>query len=358
MRRRRAIWVQIGLVSAAAAAAVVPTPASLVERLYARGVYPPLQRVLTTMSNLTELALFDGLVVVVVAGLVGLAVARLRRGRRRRLRTAGRIAADLIVAAAVAYLAFLALWGLNYRRLSVRHTVDFDATRVNAASLERTLDLATRELNRLSPAAHADDWPPLAAVPDRLGAAFAAAQADLGHGRAAVPGRPKRTLLSYYFVRAAIDGMTDPFALEVLLNRDVLPFERPFVVAHEWGHLAGYAVESEASFLAWLTCMRGDAQAQYSGWLALFLHLAGDVPPDTYRAAVERLDEAPRANLQAIVRRVTGSVPVVRDTTRRVYDRFLRANRQPSGVRSYDEVVSLIVGTRFDPYFRPVRRPS
>ena len=34
--------------------------------------------------------------------------------------------------------------------------------------------------------------------------------------------------------------------------------ERPFVIAHEWAHLAGYADESEANFVAWLTCRRAD----------------------------------------------------------------------------------------------------
>jgi hypothetical protein len=37
---------------------------------------------------------------------------------------------------------------------------------------------------------------------------------------------------------------------------DLLPFEKPFVAAHEWAHLAGYADESEASFVGWLTCVR------------------------------------------------------------------------------------------------------
>ncbi len=60
-----------------------------------------------------------------------------------------------------------------------------------------------------------------------------------------------------YFRKAAIDGMTDPFFLEIILNPDVLPLERPFVLAHEWAHLAGYADESEANFVAWLTCIRG-----------------------------------------------------------------------------------------------------
>ena len=210
-------------------------------------------------------------------------------------------------------------------------------------------------MNRLAPVSHAAPWPGLAELPRALGPAFADAQADLGQG-GAVPGRPKWTLLSWYFSRAAIDGMTDPFALEVLLNREVLPFERPFVVAHEWGHLAGFAAESEASFAGWLTCLRGGPQAQYSGWLALWLHLLGDVPAADAREHLTRLDERPREDLRAIVRRVSGSAPVVRETARRVYDRFLKANRLPSGVKSYDEVVTLIVGTRFEAGFRPVRR--
>ena len=39
--------------------------------------------------------------------------------------------------------------------------------------------------------------------------------------------------------------MVNPFGLEVLINPDILPIERPYVVAHEWGHIAGWALESE-----------------------------------------------------------------------------------------------------------------
>ena len=132
----------------------------------------------------------------------------------------------------------------------------------------------------------------------------------------------------------------------MLVNSEVLPFERPFIVAHEWGHLAGYAAESEASFLGWVTCLHGDEQAQYSAWLSFFLRLSTDVPPADYRAAVARLDAQPRADLGAIVARVRRSQPVVRAAAERVYDRFLKANRLAAGVRSYDEVVTLVVGTR------------
>src|SRR5215510_11427393 len=69
---------------------------------------------------------------------------------------------------------------------------------------------------------------------------------------------------------ADVAGMTDPYFLETFVASDLLPFERPFVVAHEWGHLAGFADEGDANFLAWLTCLHGTPAHQYSGWLSLY----------------------------------------------------------------------------------------
>jgi hypothetical protein len=65
-----------------------------------------------------------------------------------------------------------------------------------------------------------------------------------------------------YFKAAGVEGMTDPFFLETLVAGDLLPFERPFVIAHEWSHLAGFANEGEANFLGWLTCMKGSEDAR------------------------------------------------------------------------------------------------
>src|SRR5438067_1029580 len=71
-----------------------------------------------------------------------------------------------------------------------------------------------------------------------LQAAFARAQRDLGASGLARPAEPKHTWLDVYFKRAAVDGMTDPFFLETLVASDLLTIEQPFVVAHEWAHLA------------------------------------------------------------------------------------------------------------------------
>ena len=59
-------------------------------------------------------------------------------------------------------------------------------------------------------------------------------------------------LLATTFPWAAVDGMVNPFGLEVVINPEVLPFERPFVLAHEWAHLAGLPTRAKpASWGCW-----------------------------------------------------------------------------------------------------------
>ena len=82
-----------------------------------------------------------------------------------------------------------------------------------------------------------------------------------------MPGAPKWSLLQPYFRWAAIDGMTDPFLPEVIVNDDLLPMEWPVMVAHEWGHLAGLAHEAEASYFGWRMCQAGNEQTRYSASL-------------------------------------------------------------------------------------------
>jgi hypothetical protein len=173
----------------------------------------------------------------------------------------------------------------------------------------------------------------------------------------AAPGRLKWTLLGAYFRWTSVDGMVNPFALEVLANPDLLPFERPFVAAHEWGHLAGFADESDANFVGWLTCLRAEPPAQYSGWLYLYWQILGEVSAADRAQLTKAIDEGPRRDVDAIVQRLRrGQLPLLRNASWLVYDQYLRANRVEEGIRSYGEVVTLILRARFETGWVPVRR--
>jgi hypothetical protein len=338
----------VALVAIAAAAAVVPLPPDRIEHLYSRGVYPAVQQKLTLATNTVPIALFDVAIALLLLALVSASILRVRRMGVRR--AAGRTLVTLIRVCAVIYLAFLALWGLNYRRVPLEQKLDYDRARMTRDSVLEFANRAAEAINSGYQPAHASR-----VELSELGYHFRDAESKLGSGGATVPGIPKRSLLSLYFRRAAIDGMTDPIFLEIIINPDVLDIERPMVVAHEWGHLAGYANESEANFIAWLTCVRGNALAQYSAWLSAYEHAVRALPRQE-RPRVTPLEPGPREDLRAMAARYARSSPIVRQAAERVYDDYLRANRVPEGIGSYDAVLRLMVGTRFDRDWIPAMR--
>ena len=335
------------LLLTAAAAALAPLPAALVERMYSTGAYPALQRLLTSFSNRISVALIDVLLVAAVLWLAFLAAGA------RRLFGSGpawgiwRLIGRTVVPAAALYLGFLALWGFNYRRLPLEAKLAFDPQEVTPDAGRVLASTAVLRVNALHDGAHVAGWPAEGAVDTSLAKAFSAVERDVGASGATVPGRPKRTLLDWYFRPAGVAGMTDPFFLETLVASDLLPFERPFVVAHEWSHLAGFADEGEANFIGWLTCVHGAAPAQYSGWLFLYSELAGGLPRRDRAELAARLDSGPREDLRAVAERQAHNVsPKVSAAGWRVYDQYLKANRVDAGAASYAQVVRLVLGTK------------
>lgn len=321
----------------------MPLPAPAIERWYTEGLYPRLQRGLTSFSNLVPFPLFDALCVLAVVALALLVYRSVHAaGWGKGILRSGRIS---IVAGAALYLVFLFTWGLNYRRLPLTEKLAFDRARATPEAADRLAESTVASLNRFYIAAHGN--------PTTLAALATAFQSALDglHGPRIVPGRPKMTLLGGYFHNAAIAGMTDPFFLETLIAPDLLDVERPFVIAHEWGHLAGYADESEANFVAWLTCMRGGDAAQYSAWLAILGHM-----PSRNRDVLNGLAIGPRIDIYAMSVRYNSTPRVLRLAAREGYDKYLKANRVAKGVASYDSVVELILGTTFDAAGGPVLR--
>ena len=351
-------WLQALIIVAAVAAGLAPISATSIERVFSTGAYPQLQRILTPLPNLAPFAIFDVLTVAAALALIVLIVRGVGHARRERtIRPLAAVLRRLLVAGAVVYLAFLALWGFNYRRVPMaqRLVLERDAPTTDAVV---ALGLqAVGRLNELHSDAHRGGWnePPWYHEP--LLRAFVDVQHRLSDAPPAVPGHLKPSLYGPYFRWTSVDGMVNPFALEVLRNPDLLPFERPMVAAHEWAHLAGYAHESEANFVGWLTCVRADVPSQYSGWLHLYWQIGGELASDHRARLWEALAAGPRGDIQAMIERVQrGQLPLLRNVSWRVYDQYLRANRVQEGIRSYGEVITLILRARFEDGWTPVRQ--
>jgi hypothetical protein len=352
-------WIAGALVVAiAAAAAVVPLQPGDVERWYSTGVYPWWQPLLTHATNHVPFAVFD-VIVAIAVGLSGgwLLVGPFFASPGTRLRALAVGFGRVAVAGAVVYLWFLLAWGLNYRRVPMRERLDVRSGAAPTDAVEALARRAVDALNTTYAPAHAAGWPREPHAGQPLRDAFARTQRLIVDAVPAEPGRLKTTVFGPYFRWTGVDGMVNPLALEVLANPDLLPFETPFVAAHEWAHLAGFADESEANFVGWLTCVRGDVSSQYSGWLFLYWQLASEVRPATRTALAASLEAGPRADIEAIADRLRrGQLPPLREASWAMYDQYLKANRVEAGVRSYGLVVTLLVQARFTGEWEPVRR--
>jgi hypothetical protein len=347
----------IVVVALAVLAGLAPIDPRLVERWYSTGIYPVIQGLVTPVTNLVPFAVLDVLLVVGVCTVVAMLVRSIVQVRRtRKWRPILATMVRLVTLSALVYLTFLVIWGLNYRRVSMTDRLVLDRT----ASAQAILDLgrtSVEQLNALHSAAHAEGWRTSPWREHRLRDAYTSVLTRLSDAVPAVPGRLKLSLLGPYFRWTSVDGMINPFGLEAIANPDLLPFERPFVAAHEWAHLAGYADESEASFVGFLTCIRAATPAAYSGWLFLYWQIDAEIGSADRRHLAAALQDGPRRDIAAIAERLrSGQVPLLRDAGWRVYDQYLKANRVEEGVRNYGLVLTLLTRARFDDGWKPVRQ--
>ena len=341
----RGVWWRAVLPALAGLMAVAPLPRASVERVYAAGLYPVIQPLVTGTTNRLPFAVLDVMLLLAAAWLVWRTVTRLRAAGVPWTRRLLALVLDAVTGASAVYLLFLLLWGFNYRRERAETRLLVDASRVSTTRLAELADRATAAINDTHRSDRPPGWLETGEVIRELTPAFTRAFQDLGPTWGPVPGRPKASFIARLFPLAAVDGMINPWALEVLLNPEVLPFERPFVLAHEWAHLAGSASESEASFVGWLACLNAGRDAQYSAWLAIYLHVLRALPPEERIASLQRLDAGPRRDVDAIRERLLRARPAVQAVSWRAYDRYLRANRVESGIANYDEVIVLVLGS-------------
>ena len=343
---RQNVLRRLVLLAAGVALAWLLPQVAWIRELYANRFYPTLQPALTSLSNRSPIALFDvtvGIASAVLLWIVVSAIVKSRRQHSSRSLLQGVIASALLLTGV--YMWFLVAWGLNYAQPSLEHRISYDASRITPAALQALAERAVSETNRTYDAAHAAGFPAIDAVPASLAAAVRDVVRELGHPPPSVFATPKHSAFAPYFRASGVSGMLAPFFLETLLNPDLTGPERPYVLAHEWAHLAGFAPEADAGFVGVLAALRADGPAQYSAWLALVSESASQLPLAARHAVLKNLAAGPRADQAEIYARLRALVPQVERVAWATYDRALKSQGVAEGIESYSRVVQLLLGS-------------
>lgn len=325
-------------------------PADWIERAYVNGAYPHWEHVAYGITHPLPWSLGDVAALAGIAAIVWqiVAFARLRRKRRKDV-----LALLLTVCAiAGAYALWFELsWGWNYARAPIEARMQFDAARVTPKNADALRTRAMAQMNALAAAAHARA--PARVDLAALRAVWLPAIQRAGSAWEPSVGDAKPTIADPFMVATGTSGFINPLTLNVALASDLLWFERPFDYAHEWSHVAAYAREDEANYLAIVSLLRApDPAMRYSGWFELFLYL-----PQKRRYARREFVPQVWADFAALRKRNARHInTLLAHWSWRTYNAYLKSNRITSGVANYDEVTRLMLGVPLDAEGLPIAR--
>ncbi|MDR0334165.1 MAG: DUF3810 domain-containing protein [Dysgonamonadaceae bacterium] len=158
----------------------------------------------------------------------------------------------------------------------------------------------------------------------------------------------KRTLTELLMDRMGIAGYFNPFFSEIQVNMRAPILTFPYTLAHEKAHQFGIAHEDECNLIATIICTSSTHPlVRYSGYLQTVRYLLGNlqtISPDRYQEIVAQIDSRIMADYRAIREHWQQSIdPTLSAMQERVYDAYLRANQQQSGILSYSEMVRLLI---------------
>jgi hypothetical protein len=169
-----------------------------------------------------------------------------------------------------------------------------------------------------------------------------------GDNRFAYPSSSiKASLFSYLGNYLGFGGYYNPFSGEAQVNTTMPVFTRPFTACHEIGHQLGYAKENEANFAGYLAARSSpDPAFQYSVYFDLYIYAARELyvrDSNRVKPFREQLRPAIRKDFQELKRFNRQFENPLEPVIRNLYGGYLRANSQPQGIMTYNEVIAWLI---------------
>lgn len=330
---------------------------ALVERVYSQGIYPVVAAVLGFVSalaptvSLAELVLY-GLLIAIPTLLV-LRLVQLFHRRIPPVRFVGFLLSLGIFAGAM-LSGFYLLWGFHYFRPTLGTLLSLDVRERPVEELEaltKELALAANALRAQVPEEDGLFAPDLEACFARIPEAYRALGEEIPLFSRRVRS-PKPVLASEAMSWAGISGIFIPYTGEANVNIHQNPLLLPSSAAHEAAHAIGIARENEANFAGYLAAMAGnDRELQYSAVMLALVHCGNQLyaaEADAYRAIYESYSEGVRRDLSAHNAYWDAYEGPVEETVTEVNDSYLKHNHLESGVKSYGEMVDLLLAWHED----------
>ncbi len=309
-----------------------------VEQYYSEGVYPFIAKVISFFSNLVPFSLWDVFwvlsVTVLIGGLIMVILKRLK------LRVYGLRILQFLT---LGYSFFYLLWGYNYLRPGIETRLGWGTVNSDSTVFRSILDSLITHTNSSYIKILASDYSEFDKLTEE------SYRKNSNYLAVSYPGgsrRPKKMIFSSVLAKFGLSGYFGPFFNEIHLNSYILPMEYPAVLAHEKAHQFGITSESEANLIAFIICTTStDQHLQYSGYLYILSYFLNDARHlKDYQNYIKKISNPVIEDLRYKRKYYLGlqnrKLQNVQAAANNVY---LKTNFIKSGIKNYNQVVSLVL---------------
>ena len=247
------------------------------------------------------------------------------------------------------YIVFNIFWGLNYNRKGIATQLNMQVAKIDTADLKMLHLLLLQKLNESKQALinSKAPYPTNKELFDRAEHCYSECEKQfpfLKYRSNSV----KSSLFGWLGNYLGFTGYYNPFTGEAQVNTSIPAFILPYTTVHEMAHQLGYAKEEEANFVGYLAATSSnDTLFQYSTYLDLFVYANREV------FFIDSLNA--KSTVQRLLPGVKADIKEWRDFLKRhrnpfepmitwIYGNYLRANQQPKGMFSYNEVIIDLIG--------------
>lgn len=247
------------------------------------------------------------------------------------------------------YVFFNLLWGLNYNRQGISHQLNVQVKQYSLADLDTLTTVIQNKLNEYAAQvteAQRDSF-------NKKKTLFA--ESKIAYQQAAQqypflqyhPASVKPSLFSYLGNYLGFQGYYNPFSGEAQVNTTIPRFLEPFVTMHEIAHQLGYAKENEANFVAFLASKTYPSPVfRYSLYFDMYNYAIGEVDRRDSALAIafhQKLHPQVLQDIEEFRSFYNRYKNPVEPIIMWFYGHYLKANNQPAGKMTYNEVVAWLI---------------
>ncbi len=322
-----------------------------VEKYYSRGIYPEISGFLRRMIGWIPFSVGD-----LLYGLLFLSLLRwLWYIYETRFSPLAEQLYKIGAFISILFFGFHLLWGLNYYRVPLHTQLGIKSLKYDSIALQKTTEWHILRLNHWHQLITKQDST-VVEVPysqrkmNRMAANqylhFKQDSLDL-HFRTK---SAKNSLISVPLSYMGFAGYLNPFTGESQVNRKIPKTTYPITITHEMAHQLGFASETEANYIGYLVCTNHpDLYFRYSGEFMAVRFLINEVSLYNQPLAeqyFQSLQVGVQKNIQFNQDFWDSYSTPVKPIFQKIYDKFLKANNQKTGLKSYNAMVAFLIAKK------------